>query len=291
MYLADTATAVRKLATVMTGNSEYVLSISNAVGSAYLIETLPHPKGPYTFSVWVYGSSPTVDAQMSVSVNLFGAGKSFEVLQDQWTRIAITNVEPRGTEEYIYLFTGTNDTYLFYNAMLEQGTKPSDWIEASEDGQSRELELIERVSSAEQKITNDAIIATVREHELYQSDLSDLRTEIGTTVTQTKADIMMEFEQTKTYAENANSYVEQSKSYINFSDDGILLGRSDSPFTARLNNEKLAFMEDNEEIAYIDNNTMHITNAEILTTLKLGKFSFVPTDTGMALIYTGGSGE
>ena len=273
----------RKLATVMTGNSEYVLSLTEANGRCYRLETLPHPKGPYTFSVWVNGDADG----MSVSINLFGVSKTFEVQQNEWTRVYLTNPDPSESEDYVYLFPLTNDTYLFYNAMLEQGTKPSDWIEASEDGDDRMLELRERITEAEQKSTKDSIISTVREHELYQSDLERLETEISTAMTQTKSDITMEFAQYREYAEGAHDYVEESKSYINFDQDGIRLGKSNSNFIASLTNQELAFLENNEKVAYINNSTMHITNAEILKTLKIGKFSFVPTDTGMALIYTG----
>ena len=59
--------------------------------------------------------------------------------------------------------------------------------------------------------------------------------------------------------------------HIRFSENGIDLGKTNSPFHATLSNEKLAFKQDEEEVAYISNNKMHITNAEILDTLRIGE--------------------
>ena len=48
------------------------------------------------------------------------------------------------------------------------------------------------------------------------------------------------------------------------------LGQINSPFTASLDNKKLAFLENDKEVAYISNNKMHITQAEIGHSLKIG---------------------
>lgn len=58
--------------------------------------------------------------------------------------------------------------------------------------------------------------------------------------------------------------------YIRFKGALIQLGRTDSAFTAELSNEKLAFLENGVEIAYISNNTMYITDAHISGALTIG---------------------
>ena len=49
------------------------------------------------------------------------------------------------------------------------------------------------------------------------------------------------------------------------------LGRSDSPFKTQLTNEKLSFTENDEEVAYISNNSMYITQARVTNTLSVGE--------------------
>jgi hypothetical protein len=58
--------------------------------------------------------------------------------------------------------------------------------------------------------------------------------------------------------------------YIRFQGALIQLGQVGGAFTAELSNEKLSFKQNNVEIAYISNNKMYITDAEIRNKLTIG---------------------
>ena len=65
----------------------------------------------------------------------------------------------------------------------------------------------------------------------------------------------------------------------------IELGRVGNSFVAKLSNEKLAFLQDNVEIAYISNNKLYITDAEVKNKLTIGNatngyFDFIPRANG-----------
>ena len=51
---------------------------------------------------------------------------------------------------------------------------------------------------------------------------------------------------------------------------GIELGDNNSPFGALLGTTKLSFTQDGREIAYISNNRLYITDAEISNSLTVG---------------------
>jgi hypothetical protein len=73
--------------------------------------------------------------------------------------------------------------------------------------------------------------------------------------------------------------------YIRFKGALIELGKVGNSFTAELSNEELAFKEDGQTIAYISNQSLVITNAEIRYKLSLGTedrgwFDFIPRTTG-----------
>ena len=60
---------------------------------------------------------------------------------------------------------------------------------------------------------------------------------------------------------------------------------SKTSFTAELSNEELSFKENGQKIAYISNQILVITNAEIRNKLSLGNevrgwFDFIPRSTG-----------
>lgn len=68
--------------------------------------------------------------------------------------------------------------------------------------------------------------------------------------------------------------------HIRFEDGDIILGEENSEFQARISNDRISFYQGSTEIAYLSNNKLYITNAEILTSLRLGNFGFTPRTNG-----------
>ena len=73
--------------------------------------------------------------------------------------------------------------------------------------------------------------------------------------------------------------------YIRFKGALFELGKVGNAFTAELSNEELAFKENGQKIAYISNQSLVITNAEIRNKLSLGNesrgwFDFIPRTNG-----------
>ena len=70
------------------------------------------------------------------------------------------------------------------------------------------------------------------------------------------------------------------------SEDGMEIGKTDSPFGVSISNEKMSFTENNAEIAYISNQEMLITDANITNSLKIGHYKFIPRSNGnLSLIW------
>ena len=125
-------------------------------------------------------------------------------------------------------------------------------------------DLESRMSLAEQKITDDAIINLVQTNEVYRSGL--IR-EVSSSLEQTAENYRMSFQK---YDETIGD-LNKVTAWFNFSNNAELeIGRSDSDFTTSLSNEKLAFKQKGSEIAYISNSKLYITQAEILATMQIG---------------------
>ena len=81
----------------------------------------------------------------------------------------------------------------------------------------------------------------------------------------------------------SNTYTEQLK-YIKFIDGEIWLGKdpegNEDDFKVVISNERIRFLQNNVEVAYLSNNQLYITNGQILKRLDLGKFAFFPRDNG-----------
>lgn len=85
--------------------------------------------------------------------------------------------------------------------------------------------------------------------------------------------------------DNIATNQELLEEYIRFKGALIELGKVGNAFTAELSNNELAFKENGQKIAYISNNSLVITNAEVRNKLSLGNetrgwFDFIPRSNG-----------
>lgn len=61
---------------------------------------------------------------------------------------------------------------------------------------------------------------------------------------------------------------------------GVTIGKSNSGFDVRIDNEKLSFRENGQEIAYVSNSQLFITAAEITQSLTIGNYRFSRMEDG-----------
>lgn len=62
--------------------------------------------------------------------------------------------------------------------------------------------------------------------------------------------------------------------------DGVTIGKSNSGFDVRIDNEKLSFRENGQEIAYVSHSQLFITAAEITQSLTIGNYRFSRMEDG-----------
>ena len=76
--------------------------------------------------------------------------------------------------------------------------------------------------------------------------------------------------------------------YMRFGEDGLTIGKAGNPLTFRGVNDRLAFYMNDTEVAYLSDNKLYVTQAEILARLQIGKFAYEPQSNGnLSVIYTG----
>ena len=113
---------------------------------------------------------------------------------------------------------------------------------------------------------------------------------VSSSFEQTTSDMEMKFTTVSEGLTQVNnsleSYKETVSTNIRFSEDGMEIGKTDSPFGVSISNEKMSFTENNAEIAYISNQEMLITDANITNSLKIGHYKFIPRSNGnLSLIW------
>lgn len=68
--------------------------------------------------------------------------------------------------------------------------------------------------------------------------------------------------------------------YIHFQDGSIMLGQTGNAFQLRITNNRIQFLENNVEVAYIADRKIYITDGEFINSLKIGSFAFRPRKNG-----------
>ena len=78
----------------------------------------------------------------------------------------------------------------------------------------------------------------------------------------------------------AGTQLDTISKYIRFLNGDILLGGSDSDVQLKIENDRIAFLDNNNEVMYISNEELYIMRAIIATQLTIGNFSWVPRSNG-----------
>ena len=105
--------------------------------------------------------------------------------------------------------------------------------------------------------------------------VQELRGELESRYTelrQTAEDFTFTFYSALAEQEETADGLQELKSTIRLSDGAVELGRSDSDFTLRLTNDRISFRQSGTEVAYLSDNKLYITRAQILSGLRIGAF-------------------
>jgi phage minor structural protein len=144
-------------------------------------------------------------------------------------------------------------------------------------------------------LTADAIRSEVQRDYATTDEMTQVNETLSTLAEQTENNFtwavskVTEIEQDMAEGQEAtDEQIALIKTYMTFGDDGLIIGKSGNPITIRVVNDRVAFYMNNTQVAYLSNNKLYVTQAEILTRLQIGKFAYEPQANGnLSVIYTG----
>lgn len=118
----------------------------------------------------------------------------------------------------------------------------------------------------------------------YTSSFEEYKESISTQFSQTASAFSLQFDKLVSQISQLNGETNQQFSeiskYIRFEDGNIILGRSDSALTLRIQSDRISFILDNTEIAYFSSGRLYVDNLEAITTLTVGNFAWIPRSNG-----------
>ncbi len=159
----------------------------------------------------------------------------------------------------------------------------SDTYATREELTNTETSVNSNIDSAVDKAKTDTL-AEVDDKYTSKIDYEEFKKSTASSFEQTSRDITMKFdnitEKTTSIGGELNEFKATVSTNIKFSEDGIDIGKNNSPFSVNINNEQMSFRDGGQDVAYISNQEMLITDANINNSLRLGSFVFFPRTNG-----------
>ena len=146
-----------------------------------------------------------------------------------------------------------------------------------------EVDITSKVAS-DIEISAESILQSVSEEYYAKGDVDTLIKDTRTEFEQTNDSFEFRF---TNYEADLQSIVagtdaefEEIKKYIRFVDGNILLGEEGNELTLKIQNNRIAFLENEVEVAYFSDKKLHIMDANFINSLQVGNFGFFPRANG-----------
>lgn len=142
------------------------------------------------------------------------------------------------------------------------------------------LSAIRQASDILQTYVESNFVTTTEQEKVIET----LQTLISQTASELSIVISKTEEQITEVGGDLTAYKESMSTIIRATIDGVEIGKSDSPYTALLSNDRLEFRENGVVVAYISNNKMHITDLEVTHSARLACWEFKQRSNGHGII-------
>lgn len=143
---------------------------------------------------------------------------------------------------------------------------------------------VEQNLLATMQVTDQNIMARVAEEYTLKDETDALVSSVSTEVQQTKDSFSILFNQFTAdiadVAAGTDAEFEEIRKYIRFVDGKILLGEVGNELELQIANDRISFLQDGAEVAYFSNRKLYITDAQVLHSLQIGGFAFMPRANG-----------
>lgn len=161
------------------------------------------------------------------------------------------------------------------------------------DGDAIRTEVAETTATITDTISDNLAQAKDYTDKVHQ----EITTEYGTKLDQTSKNFNLSVnslsDRVTEQGNEVNSYREELETYFDFGNDGLQIGKKingeNQQYSINIDNEKMGFLQDGSEVAYIRYNKLHINAVEAMDRLSVGAaadggyFDFISTEYGMGV--------
>lgn len=157
-------------------------------------------------------------------------------------------------------------------------------VEESARRASEAVYNVEQNLLASMQVTAENIQSSVAENYYLKDETDSLVSSVSTTIEQTKDSFEIQFNQFSqdiaAVAAGTDAEFDEIRKYIRFVDGMILLGEVGNELELQISNDRISFLQDGAEVAYFSNRKLYITDTQVLHSLQIGNFAYMPRTNG-----------
>lgn len=161
------------------------------------------------------------------------------------------------------------------------------------NGNTIRTEVAETTTTITDTISDNLAQAKDYTDRVHQEITTEYGTKLGQTAKNFNLSVTSLSDRVTEQGSEVNSYREELETYFDFGDDGLQIGKKinseNQQYSINIDNEKMGFLQDGSEVAYIRYNKLHINAVEAMDRLSVGAaadggyFDFISTEYGMGV--------
>lgn len=161
------------------------------------------------------------------------------------------------------------------------------------DGDAIRTEVAETTTTITDTISDNLAQAKDYTDKVHQEITTEYCTKLDQTSKNFNLSVNSLSDRVTEQGNEVNSYREELETYFDFGNDGLQIGKKingeNQQYSINIDNEKMGFLQDGSEVAYIRYNKLHINAVEAMDRLSVGAaadggyFDFISTEYGMGV--------
>jgi hypothetical protein len=234
-------------------------------------------KSLYTVDCTLFSDDSFLYSLVSLSSSYEAAKAAYNKATNALLHTVVQSATAPSATTYMWLDTSAEPPVL-----KRYDTETAAWITVN-DATEIVYNLEQNVESSITKSAED-ITAKISESYTLKEDAEALVSEVSTQLTLAKSSFDIQFTQfnadLEAVAAGTDAEFEEIRKYIRFVDGTILLGDVGNELELQIANDRISFLQDGAEVAYFSNRKLYVTDTQILHSLQLGNFAFMPRANG-----------
>lgn len=231
----------------------------------------------YTVDCTVFSDGTFVYSLVSLSSSYEAAKAAYNKATNALLHTVVQSATAPSATTYMWLDTSAEPPVL-----KRYEAESATWVVVN-DSSEIVYNLEQNLESAITKSAED-ITAKVAETYSLKEDTEALVSEVSTQLSLTKDSFDIQFTQFSqdiaAVAAGTDAEFEEIRRFVRFLDGKILLGEVGNELELEIANDRISFLQDGAEVAYFSNRKLYITDAQVLHSLQIGGFAFMPRANG-----------